>query len=142
MTATAQKYVPPRLDSASEAQKVWDALGGVLEHYKIMHNQILVATFSPEKVGSIYRPHQSKKEDQWQGKVGLVLKKGPMAFVDDEATKFHGQNVKLGQWIVYRASDGYEIHLAPQGWNGEKIPCRVLEEGHIKAIIDYPDIVW
>lgn len=135
-------YVPPRLDSVEEAKKMWEVLGDVLDHIKVMHNQILVATFSPDKVGNIYRANQSRKEDVYQGKVGLVLKKGPMAFVDDDATKFHGQNVKLGQWVVYRNSDGYDLSIAPNGWHGEKIPCRMLEEGHIKVILDFPDIVW
>lgn len=138
----AEKWTPPRVDTAEAAQKIWDILGDILDEVSIFHNQILVAKFSPDKVGSLLRVDKSRDEDRWQGKVGLVLKKGPMAFVDDETNKFHGQNVKLGQWVFYRSSDGFDIDLTPRGWSSDRIPCRMLEEAHIKGIIRMPDIIY
>ena len=138
----AKKYIPPRIDSVVAAQKIWDLLGDTLDSIAIFHNQILVAKFSPEKVGSLFRADQSKNEDRWQSKVGLVLKKGPMAFVDDDSTKFHGQNVKLGQWVFYRSGDGYDADITPNGWSGDRIPCRMLEEAHIKGVLKTPDLVY
>lgn len=110
---------------------------GDLSQIEILHNQILVAVYiRPEKTKSgIILTEQTRNEDRYQGKAGLVLKKGPLAFVDDEANKFHGQNVEVGDWVFYRVSDGFPVVL-----NGAL--CRLLEEVHIKGKIPAPDVVF
>lgn len=144
MTATVApyKFIPPRVNSEDAKQKIWTSLKDVLDKVLIMRNQILVVKFSPEKVGSLYRSDKGKEEDRWQGKVGLVVKTGIMAFVDDDSTKFHGETVEPGQWVWYRASDGFDVDLTPSGWSGERIPCRVLEEAHIKGTLQEPDLIY
>ena len=144
MTATAApfKFIPPRVDGADAAKKIWASLKDVLDKVHIMRNQILVVKFSPDKVGSLYRSDKGREEDRWQGKVGLVVKKGKIAFVDDDATKFHDENVEIGQWVWYRSSDGFDVDLTPSGWSGDKIPCRVLEEAHIKGTLSEPDLIY
>lgn len=110
---------------------------GDLSQIEIMHNQILVAVYiRPEKTKSgIYLTSNTRDEDRYQGKAGLVLKKGPLAFVDDDANKFHGQNVEVGDWVFYRVSDGFQVMI-----NGRL--CRLLEEVHIKGKIPSPDVVF
>lgn len=110
---------------------------GDLSQIEIMHNQILVAVYiRPEKTKSgIYLTSNTRDEDRYQGKAGLVLKKGPLAFVDDDANKFHGQNVEVGDWVFYRVSDGFQVMI-----NGRL--CRLLEEVHVKGKIPSPDVVF
>ena len=110
---------------------------GDLSQIEIMHNQILVAVYiRPEKTKSgIYLTSKTVDEDRYQGKAGLVLKKGPLAFVDDEVNKFKGQNVEIGDWVFYRVSDGFQVTI-----NGRL--CRLLEEVHVKGKIPAPDVVF
>ena len=110
---------------------------GDISQIEVLHNQILVGVYiRPEKTkGGILLTSQTRDEDRYQGKAGLVLKKGPLAFVDDENNKFHGQNVDIGDWVFYRVSDGFPLVL-----NGTL--CRLLEEVHVKGKIPSPDVVF
>lgn len=116
---------------------------GDVSGYEPFHNLILVATYvAPEKTkGGIIRVDRTLAEDRFQGKVGLVLKVGPIAFTDDNSTKFGGVKVKPGEWVTYRASDGMEMFFVdPNGRDGT--PCRVLEDVHIKGRLDDPSMIY
>lgn len=115
---------------------VFDRVGD-LGKFEVFHNNILIGTYVPPKVtaGGVHLPDKTRHENLYQGKVGLVLKKGPIAFVDDPTNKFHGQDVKVGDWVVYRASDGWELIVNNQH-------CRMLEEAHIRARVESPDVVF
>lgn len=109
---------------------------GNLDNIKVFFNHILVATYiRPEKIGSIIRPDSNKDEDVYQGKVGLVLKKGPMAFTDDAEIDFLGQNVDVGDWVVYRVGDGWELTI-------NKVSCRMLADRNIKLGVPNPEIIY
>ena len=112
---------------------------GDLSEFKLFNNQILIGLYvRPAEVktaGGILLPDQTRKEDEYQGKTGVVLAKGPLAFVDDTVNKFRGQNVDVGDWVCFRVSDGWSLAI-----NG--VPCRLLEEVHVKAKIPSPDYVY
>lgn len=110
---------------------------GDLSSIEIMHNQILIAQYiRPERTKSgLFLSDQTRNEDRFQGKAGLVLKKGPLAFVDDEHNKFHGQNVQENDWVFFRVSDGFPVTV-----NG--VLCRMLEEVHVRGKIPSPEVVF
>ena len=110
---------------------------GDLSKIKIYNNWILCAVYKrPEKMASgIYLPDATRKEDEYQGKVGLVVKKGPIAFVDDSNTSFHGQTLEVGEWVTFRASDGWALNV-----NG--ILCRMLQDTQIRLVVPEPDVVF
>lgn len=114
-----------------------EKLDAALANIDLLHNQILVATYvRPQKTaGGIIVPDQTRKEDEYQGKVGLVMKKGPLAFQDDDRVKFHGQDVKLDDWVIFRASDGWQLIL-------HGVHCRILADVDIKATVAQPDLVY
>lgn len=118
---------------------------GDISHIRLMSNQVLVATYvRPEKTkGGLILTAGTRKEDEWQGKIGLVIGRGPMAFVNDDRTDFKGQTVNVGEWIAYRQSDGWQLVLngrekntneAHGGWH-----CRMLQDIDIRAVISSPD---
>lgn len=127
-----------RLARAGDPKKALVHEVGDLSKIDVMANKVLVAVYiAPEKMKSgLIRATQSIQEDVWQGTVGLVLKKGGMAFKDDDASKtyFHGQDVKIGQWVVFRPGDAKRVQL-----NG--VDCRMVEDISIDMIIDDPEIV-
>lgn len=109
---------------------------GDLSKVSLFSGRVLVGIYiAPEKTaGGIFRPQSNVKEDVWQGAVGLVLKKGAMAFVDDERAQFHGQDVQVGDWVTFRPGDGKRIQM-----NG--VDCRIVEDVTIDMVIDTPDII-
>lgn len=122
-------------ESKDYAKDVLKELGD-LSDIEAFANQILVAIyFRPAKVRGIIRPDTNIQEDAYQSKVGFVIKKGPAAFVDDENRQFMGQNVNIGDFIVYRAADGFPMDI-------RGVPCRVLVETNIKLRIKDPEIVF
>src|ERR1700688_2364602 len=93
---------------ADDPKKALFEAVGDLSNFDIFHNQILVATYvRPEKTsGGIIRPGQNVDEDEYQGKVGLVVKVGPSAFLNTDEQDFQGQSLLVGDWVVYRTGDG------------------------------------
>ncbi len=123
------------------ASDILTGVASVLDDINIFHNHILVGVFirGDFKVlpngQKFYFTEQRKDEDKWQGKVGLVLKKGPIAFVDDPRNSFNGQNVEPGEWVMYRVSDAPALQI-----NG--VHCRLLEDIHIRGTVKDPETIW
>jgi co-chaperonin GroES (HSP10) len=110
---------------------------GNISDIEIFHNQVLVAIYiRPEKTKSgLYLSAQTREEDKYQGKVGLIIKKGADAFVDDSGKWFKGVNLDVGDWIYFRPSDGWQITVHGQ-------LCRILDDTDVRGRIPQPDTVW
>lgn len=126
-----------RLSQAADPkQALLDAVGD-LSNYDIFHNQILVATYvRPERTaGGIIRPGQNVDEDEYQGKVGLVVKVGPSAFLDTDENDFQGQSISVGDWVVYRTGDGWQLTIRDTA-------CRILTDRTIRLRIKNPGDIF
>lgn len=110
---------------------------GSLDEVEIFNNQILCAVYiRPEKTKSgLYLPDQMRDNDQTQSKVGLVLKKGPQAFIDPSNTWFADVEVNVDDWVFFRPSDGWSVTI-------NNVLCRILEDTSIRGRIQHPDHVW
>lgn len=99
--------------------------------------EVLLAVYlRPEKTKSgLFLSDTSREEDRYQGKVGLVLKLGPIAFKDDATHSFGDRTPKIGDWVLINVGDTWAFDLGRQR-------CRFAEDVNIKAIINRPDIVW
>lgn len=128
-------------------QEIWNKVGK-LDWIRVRSNQVLCAVYERPKTATygtltLDLPDATRNEDFWQGKVALVIKMGPLAFVDDpeNGVKFLPEDrVKVGDWVVFRASDGWQITLTGNGNN--KQLCRMFVEGDIRAVIASPDEVF
>ena len=107
---------------------------GDISNVEIFNNQVLVAIYiRPElTAGGIIITNNIRDEDKWQGKVGLVLKKGPTAFTHDW---FKGQEINENDWAVFRPSDGWGLTI-----NGQM--CRILEDTVIRGRTQHPDAIY
>ena len=85
--------------------------------------------------GGIFLPDKAKDEDKYQSKVGLILKLGPSAFVDETQNWFKGVTIKEHDWIVFRPSDGWAITV-------HGVLCRILKDVQVKGRVQNPDEVW
>lgn len=130
--------MPPRMmEHDADPKVVLKEQIGNTDSFEIYNNQILIAVYvRPEKTKSgIFLPDAHRAEDQYQSKVGLVLKKGPAAFEGDDSLWFKDMNIELDDWIVFRPSDGWAITV-----NG--VLCRMLDDTSVRGKIDVPDKIW
>lgn len=147
---TMEDTIPPRPASAQPpfvdpnlAQKVAELqqrLGNLDFIKHVMGNQVLVVTFiRPNQKqlaggGTIHFADKTLEEDKYQGKVGLVVQVGPIAFQDDKEYTFNGQSAGVGDWVVYRISDG--MPLAIRG-----VHCRLIRDSEVKMVISEPTAI-
>jgi co-chaperonin GroES (HSP10) len=128
---------PMKMKHAVDPAKEIQAKVGDLKNIELFNMQVLVGIYvRPQMTASgILLTDKTIDEDNYQGKVGLVLKTGPSAFVDETGKWFNGQKIKVGDWVVFRPSDGWAVSV-----NGKS--CRILDDLSIKARIKQPDMVW
>ncbi len=117
-------------------QTITDKVGDISK-IQVTYSQVLIGIYMrPTKTASgIYLSDQTIDEDKYQGKVGLVLKKGPLAFKNTDAVDFHGFEVEEGDWVVIRPSDGWAISIHGQD-------CRMVSDAGIRMVVDAPDAIW
>jgi len=130
--------MPPRMmEHAEDPKVVLKEQIGNIDSFEIYNNQILIAIYiRPEKTKSgIYLTDGQRSEDQYQSKIGLVLKKGPAAFEGDDSLWFKDMSIELNDWIVFRPSEGWPITV-----NG--VLCRMLDDTSVRGKIDVPDKIW
>lgn len=110
---------------------------GDLSDYVLFGNQVLLGVYTRPNItkSGIHLADSTVKEDEFQGKAALVLKKGPSAFVSDDNYDFRGQTVEVGDWVAIFVSDGRKIVI-----NGQL--CRLVEDHHVRLKIPAPDVVF
>lgn len=109
---------------------------GDLSTFEVMGDRVLVGIYMrPERTkGGIIRPNTNKEEDVWQGKVGLVLKLGPNAFINPDDGSRYEQRVEEGDWVVFKVGDGWQLEV-------NKMPCRMIKDTNFIARIQDPMMV-
>jgi len=113
-----------------------DELGDISD-IQLFNNQVLVALYvRPEKTsGGILLPGKTRDEDKYQGKVGLVIKKGNQAFVDTSKNWFNGTSVELNDWVFFRPAEGWALDV-------HGVPCRILDDVDVRGALPAPDVIW
>ena len=110
---------------------------GDISELEIFNNQILVAVYiRPQKTkGGIIMTDRARDEDKYQGKIGLIVKKGRDAFIDESGSWFKDLNVDVGDWVLFRPSDGWQMEV-------NSVTCRVLEDTAVRGRVQNPDAIW
>ena len=123
-------------------QALLDSIGDRIEGWEIGPCRVLVATYiRPEKtIGGVYLADRTLAEDRFQGKVGLVVKIGPLSFEDSGNTFFGGFTPLIGDWVVYNPSHGRELFTVDEKDGGTSL--RLFSDQSIDMIIPDPSMVW
>ncbi len=118
-------------------KEIYEKLNGAHTDFDTFGTDVLLAIYQrPEKTaGGIYMGDNARGEDLYQGKVGLVLKVGPLVSGPDLDKWFAGKFPKVGDWVVVRVGDTYAFNL-----NG--VPCRTVEAKQLRGRHKEPDMVW
>lgn len=120
-------------------EAIWNDVGD-LDGHEVLFQNVLIATYTrpaTRTAGGVVIPENVVADDRYQAGVGMVLKVGPTAFVDDEdlKIKFHGFSVGPGDWVVFRPSEGLKFQLG-------KRMCRLIPDVHLKMRIAQPDDIY
>ena len=126
------------VDDVEQVKKeIIESFGGALDEVDVFKALVLVAIFQRDKVArnsKILTATMTKKEDIYQGRVGLVLKVGPKAFQNDKDVDFGGKMVEAGDWAFYVPANGTRMMV-----NG--VECRLIEDVHIDGKVIDPYIL-
>lgn len=125
-----------QLASADDPKKaIFDAVGDLSKEHVYSNRVLLGVYIAPAKTaGGIWRPDQNIREDVWQSVLGVVLKKGPLAFADDTDNVFAGQNVEVGDWVLFQPGNTRRLQI-----NGTD--CRLIQDTLIDMKISDPSII-
>ena len=128
--------------SADDARKhILEKLEADLERSRLrpVGKDVLIAVFDrsgQKTAGGLWVPETSD-EDKFQGKVGLVLKLGPLcneAYSPGYDRWFAGEPPQVGDWVGMKINDGVTVTL------GTTV-CRFVEWDYIRFLSDVPDLV-
>lgn len=125
------------ISQANDAKQAILKAVGDLSGIDVLSDLVLLGTYiRPEKTsGGIIRPRENVEEDEHQGKVGLVLKKGPIAYGDWEDDEHLGKNATLHTWVVFQTANTWKFQL-----NG--VACSVVPYERLRLRIDDPTKVF
>lgn len=123
------------------AEDIRKAVGDISK-FRLPPGKLLLGIYKrPEKVGGIIRIDSTRDEDVWQGKAWIVLGMGPLCFKDSDQGAFGGYNVKVGEWVLARANDGYRMDICGEGGK-DGYQCLVLDHKFTKGVTPDPSMVW
>lgn len=141
MPATTKGSVFNITHDNDPAEEIRKSVGNI-DNFRPGPGKVLLAIYKrPEKIGSIYRPNTNKEEDVFQGKVWLVLKQGPMCFMDSDQGSYGGFKAEVGEWVLARNSDGYRFDLCGSN-SGEGYECLIIQDRYIKMVVPTPYSIW
>lgn len=130
---------------ADARQTIIDAIGeDRVNSFEPACNLILVGTYirsNKTKGGIIMGGDNTRAEDRYQGKVGLVLKLGPMVNGSDRPNILGGP-INVGDWIMYRTSDAHEFFFTDKDRPIEGSSVRLIEDGLVMGRIVDPETVF
>ena len=109
------------------------ALGDISQEI-VLSDLVLIAIYiRPEKtLGGIIRPVDNIKEDEFQGKVGLIVKVGPQATDFEDETP---PTCRVGDWVVYSIKDGWSVTV-------NYVACRLIPYSRLRMKISNPTVVF
>lgn len=125
-------------------QVILDKVGD-LSGVEVFGSDVLVALYSPpEKTKSgLIISDNTRDEFRFQGKVGLIIKMGNTAFVDENGEKF--RDINVGEFVVFRPSDGWPMQLNTMKSRISKdgiVDCRVITDINIRCRVNHPDVIY
>jgi co-chaperonin GroES (HSP10) len=108
-------------------------------------NLILVATYvrnEKTKSGLIIGGDRTRAEDRFQGKIGLVLKLGPLVNAKNRPKVFGDYDVNVGDWIMYRTSDAHEFFFVDEKTGLDGSSARLIEDGLVMGRVQDPEAIY
>jgi co-chaperonin GroES (HSP10) len=112
-------------------------LGDALDSFTSMYSNTVLLVTAPtmaKSKGGIIFSDKTKGEERFQGKVGLIVMIGEVAFNDPEIWPDETTCPVVGDWVFYRNADTHECKI-----NG--ISCRFIKDHLIIGKVSTPDAI-
>ena len=113
-------------------------LKGAVASITVLGDKVLVASYArPDKTaGGILLVDKTRDEEKYQGKTGLIVAMGPLAFVEDADHHWNASRTpKIGDWILFNIGDTRRLLI-------READCRILSDVNVHAIISDPDDIY
>lgn len=126
-------------ESNEDFRKLVWRLVGDLKGLEPVGVEVVVATYvsSRKTSGGVYLPDKSVDEDRWQGKVGLILKMGDIAFKYYQgAYPWEGRKPEVDDYVMF-VPDSSQTEF---GWYGNSL--RVLRDYQCRLIVTDPKAIY
>lgn len=90
-------------------------------------------------------------DDKFQGKVGLVMKMGPIAFTEDDQHRWGGVVPKVGDWVIVNINEtfSFDLPVYSKGRSRAGSPdgerrARMVQDVYVRGIVskDAFNTVW
>jgi len=126
-------------NSATAGRELLKQIGDISD-IEVLNDRILIAIYRHEGLtkGGIIASTKTEEESDYQGKVGLVLKIGPLVNAPGK-DQARGATITVGDWVVVSPSSGLSMHA---GQHGSSRMLRMLIEKDIHMRVKRPDLVW
>lgn len=136
MTIASASKIEQISQARDKRKGIIDAIGD-LSGVDLCTDLVLVGTYirDEKRASGLILPQDTLKEDEFQGKVGLVLKAGPLAYGEWEEGDERGQNAKLHTWVVFAIKDTWPLQI-----NG--VACRVVPYDKLRMRVPDPKMVF
>lgn len=123
-------------------KEIMDRMEPFINDITVLGEDVLLGVYiRPEKTkGGIHLTAQYRQEDEYQGLACVVLKMGPLAFLEDDAHHYGKRKPKVGDWVAVRKSQGFSFKIGASTTDAQS--CRLMHAEGIKLIISEPDMVW
>ena len=135
MSISLTNYIKAVSEAEDPKREILKWVGSTKGHH-LTSDRVMVATYArPEKTqGGIILSDNIRQEDLYQGTVGLLVLLGPAAFKYDGSYQFEGPVHKVGDWVVYRPADGFQVAF-------NKASCRIFRSESIIGVSKNP-LTW
>ena len=126
-------------NSATADRELLKTIGDISD-IEVLNDRILIAIYRHQGTtkGGIITTARTEDESDYQGKVGLVLKVGPLVNTPGK-DQTRGAELRIGDWVVVNPSSGLSMHA---GQHGSSRMLRMLIEKDIHMRVKRPDCVW
>ena len=123
------------LHEVDPKQQLIEESKDLVQYIEPMGSLVLVAVYvrggiagkEQKTAGGILLPDAAKEEDRYQGKIGVILKCGPLAFMEDETHKWGDGKPKVHDWILFRVGDTWPFIM-------DKRTYRFVEDIDVRAV--------
>ncbi len=119
-------------------EEIFRALGDTLNGSSLVSPvSVLLCMYErPDTTASgIVITDKQRDEDKYQGKVGLLLAMGHLAFKDDADHQWGDERPKVGDWVVIRVGDTFPFMVNER-------TMRIVHENDVRLVVPNPDMIY
>ena len=148
------------LHKDNPVEEIWRDLGWLIDGLNPLGAEVMLVMYErvgqgeSKTAGGIILPDVkggSATEDKYQGKAGLIVKMGPIAFEDDASHKFGDKKPKVGDWVIININETLSFDVPVYHQNKSRFGSadgqrrmRLVQDVYVRVIAspEVFDAIW